>query len=567
MKRIVSLSFLLLMFYIGNAQQLELEKTYKISRASKRGELSGLDYDKDAKTYTLTYLTGQKKQGDKIVFKYEQYVFDNDFNFIKDTELEEEAEIMKKKFKWFKFKGDVYTKTGNTVSQQFMGGMVLKRKQVTYTYRWLLGGYTRKTELLEKVKPRTEDGKSYALVEYAEDDINGDLYILTTINPKMGARGNDGVGDFTLLKFNNELEQVAKLDFNFPYKQSLAFMEIIDKPNPEDYEEFGIDGFNFVFAPSDVYGKKVTDPNNNNYTYVKVDANCVANEQFNFESPASYWRIDQMIVGNNGEKYFYGPAQAGKDKYFNKAVTAAAPKTGGGGLMGKFGSGETKFKAVQLMKVANGKMVYLTETTLDEFKVKQSFPPSQRKTPDYEGREFGVRSYDFASNGDLIILGQNYDRNKEKGTINKFEDVLGFHFDPDGKLRAQYGLDTKEDGKIVTQSSDVHYGISTTTRITTTITRNFACPQQLIEGSDGKMYWLLREIRDIRDGKLLTYPRIGSIDLKTAKVTNLTTFGRGEGFYLNPNYPTLETDKGETIVFFGADKPGKELWFARVKLK
>ncbi|MFY8036676.1 MAG: hypothetical protein ACOVMQ_05885, partial [Cyclobacteriaceae bacterium] len=218
MKRIVSLSFLLLMFYIGSAQQLELEKTYKISRASKRGELSGLDYDKDAKTYTLTYLTGQKKQGDKIVFKYEQYVFDNDFNFIKDAELEEEAEIMKKKFKWFKFKGDVYTKTGNTVSQQFMGGMVLKRKQVTYTYRWLLGGYTRKTELLEKVKPRTEDGKSYALVEYAEDDINGDLYILTTINPKMGAKGNDGVGDFTLLKFNSELEQVAKLDFNFPYK-------------------------------------------------------------------------------------------------------------------------------------------------------------------------------------------------------------------------------------------------------------------------------------------------------------------------------------------------------------
>ncbi len=566
MKKLTLLFCLSLVIGEALSQQLELEKTYKISRASKRGELSGLDYDKDAKTYTLTYLTGQKKQGDKVVFKYEQYVFDNDFNFVKDTELEEEADIMKKKFKWFKFKGDVYTKTGNTVSQQFMGGMVLKRKQVTYTYRWLLGGYTRKTELLEKVKPRTEDGKSYMLVEYAEDDINGDLYILTTINAKMG-KGMDGVGDFTLLKFNSELEQVAKLDFNFPYKQSLAFMEIIDKPNPEDYEEFGIDGFNFVFAPSDVYGKKLTDPNNNNYTYVKVDANCVENEKFSFESPASYWRIDQMITGNNGEKYFYGPAQAGKDKYFNKAVAAAAPKTGGGGLIGKFGSGETKFKAVQLMKVANGKMAYLTETSLDEFKAKQSFPPSQRKTPDYEGREFGVRSYNFASNGDLIILGQNYDRNKEKGTINKFEDVLGFHFGSDGKLRAQYGLDTKEDGKIVTQSTDVHYGISTTTRITTTITRNFACPQQLIEGKDGKMYWLLREIRDIREGKLLTYPRIGSIDLKTAKVTNLTTFGRGEGFYLNPNYPTLETDKGESIVFFGADRPGKELWFARVKLK
>ena len=70
------------------AQQLEIEKTYTISRASKRGELSSLDYDKEAKTYTLTYFTGQKKN----TFKYEQYVFDTDFNFIKDGEFEEEAE-------------------------------------------------------------------------------------------------------------------------------------------------------------------------------------------------------------------------------------------------------------------------------------------------------------------------------------------------------------------------------------------------------------------------------------------------------------------------------------------
>lgn len=40
-----------------------------------------------------------------------------------------------------------------------------------------------------------------------------------------------------------------------------------------------------------------------------------------------------------------------------------------------------------------------------------------------------------------------------------------------------------------------------------------------------------------------------------------------EGFYLDPKYPFLKTDKDGTIVFFGADKPGKELWFARVKLQ
>lgn len=537
------------------SQQLELEKTYKISRASKRGELSGLDYDSKAKTYTLTYFTDQKKN----TFKYEQYVFDSDFNFIKDAEFEEDVEVMKKKFKWFRYKGEAYEKIGTTVGQSLIGGLVLKRKKTTYTYSWLLGGYKSKVEILEKVKPRTEEGRSYSKVEFAEDESTGDLYILATVMAKMGTKNNDGVGDFTLLKYDQELNLACKLDFSMPFKQALAFMEVLEKPSLDSEDESSIVGFNFIFAPTDLYPKKDTDPNNNNFTYVMVDANCTIKEKFNFESPASYWRIDQMITSEAGDRYFYGPAKEGKDKYFNKGA-------GGGITASKLGSSETKFKSVQLMKVSGGKMAYLTETTLDEFKAKQQFPANQRKTPDYEGREFGIRSYNFASNGDLIIIGQNYDRNKEGG-INKFEDVLGFHFGPDGKLRAQYGLDTKEDGKVVEQSTDVHYGISTTTRITTTITSTFACPQQLMEGSDGKMYWLLREIKDITNGKLRTYPRMGNIDLKTATVTNLTTFGRGDGFYLNSKYPTLQTDKGGSIVFFGADTKGKELWFARVNLK
>ena len=55
--------------------------------------------------------------------------------------------------------------------------------------------------------------------------------------------------------------------------------------------------------------------------------------------------------------------------------------------------------------------------------------------------------------------------------------------------------------------------------------------------------------------------------MKNNTVTDLKTFGKGEGFYLDPKYPFLETYKSETLVFFGADKGGKELWFARVKLK
>lgn len=298
-------------------------------------------------------------------------------------------------------------------------------------------------------------------------------------------------------------------------------------------------------------GKKNADPKNNNFSYIRVDDNANVVERFTFTSPASYWRIDEMITNGN-DYYFYGPAMAGRDKYFNDGAGT------------RFGGGEVKYRAVQLMKVSGGKMVYLSETTLEDFKAKQVFPPSQKKTPDYNGREFGVRNYSFAANGDLIVLGQNYDKDNKTHVINKYEDVLGFQFDSNGKLRAQYGLDTKEKGVTVDYNYLNEVGYTTITKITTV----YGCPQVLFVGSNpDELFWLLQEIKGLRDGKLLTYPRLGKLNVKNATVSDLTTFGKGEGFYLDPKYPFLKTDKDGTIVFFGADKPGKELWFARVKLQ
>lgn len=527
------------------AQQLDLEKTYKISRASKRGFLAGLDYDKDAKTYTLTYFTDQKKN----VFKYEQYVFDNDFNLVKEEELTEEAEKMKKKFKWFRFKGEEYTVMGNTVENNMMGTLVLRKKKITYKYQFLLGGYHRKVEILDKVKPKTEDGNKLTGITHAEDDMTGDLFILASVKAKIGVNPGDDVGAIRLVKFDADLNMVKSTDFEFPNFQTLAFVRTIERENPDDPESPGVAGLVFIFAPSNAMGKKNADPDKNNFTYIRVDDQANIVERFNFNSPASYWNIQEMISTGN-DFYFYGPAMAGRDKYFNE------------GAGSRIGGGEVKYKAVQLMKVSGGKMVYLTETNLEEFKAKQQFPPSQRKTPDYTGREFGIRSYNFASNGDLIILGQNYDKTKD-GIITKFEDVLGFHFDTNGKLKAQYGLDTKENGVAVDYNYLQGVGYYTVTKITSV----YACPQTIIEGSDGDLYWVLQEIKGKGNDKLLTYPRIGKVNMKNNTVTDLKTFGKGEGFYLDPKYPFLETDKSETLVFFGADKAGKELWFARVKLK
>lgn len=555
MKRLLLAGLLFVWLAPLHAQVLEAENTYKISRASKRGNLAGVDYDPTAKTYTLTYFTDMKKKGKIIEFTYEQYVFDNNFNFVRDGEFTEEAEKMKKKFKWFRFKGDEIVTIGNTVENNMMGTLVIKKKKITSKYNFLMGGYTKNVDILEKVKPKTEDGNTYTLISSEEDEMTGDLYILASVKAKIAAKGNEDVGAIRLLKFNSELDLVKTVDFKFPYTQSFVFGRYIPRENFDDPESPGIESLVMVFAPSNAMGKKVADPNNNNYTYVRVTDQGEIIERFNFNSPSSFWNIHEMIYSGN-TVYLYGPALAGKDKYYNEG---AKP----GVSLGGFGSGEVKYKAVQLMKIVGGKMAYLTETSLEEFQAKQKFPPSQKKTPDYTGREFSIRSYEFASNGDLIVIGQNYDKNKD-GAITKFEDVLGFHFDGNGKLRAQYGLDTKEKGITVEQNTS--YGIGY--RTVTTITNIYSCPQTLIEGSDGNMYWVLQEIKGMGPNKrTLTYPRIGRINMNDASMTDLTTFGKGEGYYLDPNYPFLAGDNNEGVVFFGSDKGGRELWFARVILK
>ncbi|HAN76798.1 MAG TPA: hypothetical protein DCQ31_02950, partial [Bacteroidales bacterium] len=91
---------------------------------------------------------------------------------------------------------------------------------------------------------------------------------------------------------------------------------------------------------------------------------------------ASYWQIDEMVREvNSDDMFLFGPSAAGKDKYYNASI------------------GQTKFKAVQLMKISNHKVEYFTETNLEEFAAKLKLPPTQKKSPDYEGKKFEIANY------------------------------------------------------------------------------------------------------------------------------------------------------------------------------
>lgn len=503
------------------AQTLDAENTYTITGKAKRGALGDVTYDAEKGTYALTYVT---KSTDKKA-KFQIYTFDSNFNFINMEEDEIEFEKAKTKYKWFTYQGELYTTEGLYVEPNLMGTLVLKKKRITYKYDWFLLGYYKEVDILEKVKPKTDDGKKYYYYGHAEDDVTGEVLILCGIKDNINKNADPyrQNKDFVVLKYNQDVDLVGETSFSFNYPMAYAFSRSIDN------QEGGVGGMSVVFAPMGGPGmNKVADPNIYNFAYVRVDAGPQVIDNIAFESYAPYWQINEMVVDyTNDDVYLFGPSAAGKDKYYNQLIA------------------ETKFKAVQLLKISDHKVAYFTETNLDEFDAKLKKPAGQKKTPSYAGKKFRIANYDIASNGDFFVAGQNFDPSNEGP---KFNDILGFHFDSKGVLKAQYSVDTKESNKYA---------------------KSFGTEQFFIENAGGdKMYWCQLEIVGVAmaKGKLLSYPSIGHITLNDGNISPFTAYGGEEDYYLDPTFPFLETDKGNTIVFFGSDKGGKEIWFARVML-
>jgi hypothetical protein len=129
----------------------------------------------------------------------------------------------------------------------------------------------------------------------------------------------------------------------------------------------------------------------------------------------------------------------------------------------------------------------------------------------------------------------------------QYNDINAFHFDNKGILKAQYGVDTKENNEY---------------------SRDHGTPQDMFLGKNpNNVYWVVQEIKSYSDffNRVLTYPRIAKVDLSTAKLSDFTALG-GKEFYLDRKFPYLESEPGK-LVFFGADKPGKIIWFAKIDLE
>jgi len=93
--------------------------------------------------------------------QFQIYTFDSEFNFVNKRDEEIEVEKIKEKYSWYPYKGELYSVEGISLNWNPGFALKLKKKRTTYKYDWLFLGYYKDVEVLDKVKPRTDEGDKY----------------------------------------------------------------------------------------------------------------------------------------------------------------------------------------------------------------------------------------------------------------------------------------------------------------------------------------------------------------------------------------------------------------------
>ncbi|MCD6069289.1 MAG: hypothetical protein K0S33_4115 [Bacteroidetes bacterium] len=525
-------AFLLLAVTSFKAQTVELEKTYELSKKSAKGVLKRVTFENDK--YTLIYVTKATEQ--KV--KFETYEFDKDFNFINMTPEELNNDVARKRLTIGKKieTPDTYSRVFATAGPNMLGTLVIEIWERTYRWNWEYGGYLYTDKQLNKIKPKGEEGAKYQLISSFTDGATGDMICLVIYKP--GAYGKDGkvgemdAADYKLLRISKTDGAILKekiIDNQYTYQ--IALTRLFSSPNPENEEEELVSGCGFVLAPTEQpkAWKQFENPKNNEFMYMEVSSNLDIEVKKTFEVVNAQWRIDELVRDGDKNVYLFGPALEPKNKYMGYTMAA-----------------ETKFKAVQLAKLnKNGEKQYCTFTDLAQFEKTAMKPASQKKSPEYTGKKFKILDYNIAPNKDFLVTGQNF----ETGKITKYTDVMVFHFDKDGNLKANYGIDklTKSDPGELNPMPTVMLG----------------------GDNASNMYLLMKEIDAYnKAGRALTYARLAQVKTEGKGISDVITLGMVKDdpkYYLDENFPFLSSSNGK-IVFFGSDKKGRNIWFNRVKL-
>ncbi len=531
-----------------------LEKDHGISRKSRKGYLGAVESHPEKNTFDMIFVL--KPTAKKI--PYEIYTFDKELNLINTVKEEEELEKVRRKFKWFKFKGETYETKSAYARANLKGELILREKLITFKWSWLLGGYTRKVRTGEKIKPKNEAGDNYQYFGgYYDNDDAGN--ILLPVHDK----GTDN-SSAHIIKIDGDANLTKVADFTLAKNRKLVFSEILGG----EYNNENDDMRDWILLyAADKGGKDEA----NAYTYVRVASNGSIKEQKEITIKDAPWRVIGAIQKNN-EVYFYGPS-IDKDKYSTQVLGVIVPtttsddadddKSGNVGTASKvlFGNAaksfgafkavatgeafvqtqddidkrldEMKYSNFQIAKISGGALSFINNPSVKDINKVNIKPVGQKHEMEFDGKRFITTNAQLSSNNNFFIGGQDYKLDnigKNKGT-HLYKGLFMLQFDAQGNLLRNYGVELERKKGLGMFSKGLTPDM-------------YPASSMLFESSDKKkMYWIIGECKAIdTDTDIET-------DYNYVSGIQTTTITTSQGGLYTVQYGAIDVESGATTEF------------------
>jgi len=509
------------------------EVTQPLSEAATKGFIYDIKFD-PAGTH-ITYKMKIKKKSDEV--SYEEYSFDKDLKFIGSQQAQEP-----KSDKADYERTSYIAYVGGTTSFDVLS-MKLKLFKVVQLMSWDKAHQyyeVEKTLSKETIKPKNDDGKVYlGYASYnSSEEKNTDLFVLAKADSKDKSESEM----FYALLFNDKLE-LKSMPLKLGGNYALVYVGQLKNDN-----------IAMVFAPQKGAGDI------SQYMYLQYDI--TGNEVFrtSFKSPASAMLITDMAE-NDGKVYFIGNSTK-SEKAYDDVFSEYAPifnpgviEVGANKVDFKWQkSAETKMENLHLLKFAGKDLVMASTTPTDSFKEKFKTVKGDKGASVYKGKKFKVVRFYVSPDEEYFVAGQLTDWGANG---KEFHDLICFHFDTKGKLRAQYGLGRTSDDK----KSEI-----------------FEVPQNFFQAENGILYWEVLDAKGVKGYASFAdayagvatfypqyFPRLVTINTKDAEMISLKQLGDGN-YFLNKRFPGHYSKEDHSITYIGQDLKYKTLWVGQVKL-
>lgn len=537
MKKVIVLClFVVTSFYYGFAQ----EAVTKLSSKAAKGFLYLSDYD--GNNLAVTYKMPVKKRSKEVL--YEQYLFDKALTYKGTNPVSFEKEE-----KPDRTAGSLRAYVGGNTSFNVMS-MKLKVNKEEWEERWNMA--RQRYEYGKRLSSTTVKLKKDIERYLGHASYSGENEELIVVAAYDAPRKSDG-RMFSLLKIDMDLD-VQEIPVTTDPGYSLVYTDVLNNGN-----------IYLVLAPA----------TGNNYLYAEYTNKGKEVVKNNFEAPSPNTLIF-MHTEREGNLYFIGLSRNSHDPYpkvFDDYAPIFSP-----GYPNAANYQQDKYEKkgfnkeaenFHLMKFDAGRLLYASTTSVSKFASQVKTPPSQKKGTPYKGKRIEMQEFYVTPSGEFLMAGQ-LTKKKFIKTSNKamfgdaqivtmYLDMVCFHFDAQGNLKAQYAVDKMLNDK----KSEV-----------------FQIMHNFIASSDGNtVYWEVLEVKgtegyadfiDAYNGRPSFYghyfPRIAKINTTQATISNFDVIGGKGKYLLYKNNSLVWDNSGRTRYYVGHDKKYKNLFVGKYEM-